>query len=56
MSIGKTDLRWLIAGAMYGCMSVQEIILIINDCHKAQYGPIAAHKKVILQSLLQGID
>lgn len=45
MSMGKTDLRRLIAGAMYGCMFVQEIILIINDCHKVQYGLLQHRKK-----------
>lgn len=51
-----SDLRRLIAGAMYGCMSVQETVLIINDGRKAQCGPITAQKKIIMQALLQNID
>lgn len=51
-----SDLRRLIAGTMYGCMSVQETVLIINDGHKAQCGPITAQKKIIMQALLQNID
>lgn len=30
---------------MYGCTLVQETVLIINNDHKAQYGPMTAQKK-----------
>lgn len=54
--VEKIDLRRLRAGALYRCVLVQETILIINDGHKAQCGPITAQKKVIMQTLLQCID